>query len=264
MRATANVTVTDEQRRLLDEQGFFITDVLFDEDTLATLRAEFMRLWEANIAACRTQDERALYLAESRPFICRLDHQSDVCDAFCRHPVFIELCRQLIGPDADMSWNQAILKPPGYPDNNFAWHQDNWYAEKGDYAKDSNLDMLRRNDTGFTCWVAVTRTTIENGTLWVLPEHHKQGLLPHVWSDERREWQGQYDTSTKQPAVMQAGQVLIFRRYTPHASGANVSDETRMAYQIGYCKPGLKLKPSIDLAPVLRDNQPLKRGERTL
>src|SRR5688572_10407133 len=38
--------VTDEQRRQLDEQGFFITDVLFDEPTLQGVRDGFRRVWD--------------------------------------------------------------------------------------------------------------------------------------------------------------------------------------------------------------------------
>jgi phytanoyl-CoA hydroxylase len=251
--------VTEAQRQQLARDGFFITDVLFDEATLEGMRREFKRLWEEHIAwATKTGDPLTLEQARDRPFFAQLDHKSEVCRAFCHHRVFQEIGRQLVGPDMDMTWNQAIVKPPlPKGDNAFAWHQDMWYATHGDYVKDCNLDILNDPVSGITAWVAISRTTVDNGTLWVLPGRHMEGLLPHVWSETKREYQGQFDTSWKIPAVLRAGQVLIFRKYLPHGSGPNVSNEDRMAYQIGYTVPGLKLTPSRDLVPILRGGQPV-------
>jgi len=247
--------VSDAQRRQFEEAGFFITDVLFDEPTLEGVRLEFERVWKEKIEAAQGSDASTQELTRYRPFLTRLHTVSPKCDAFCRHPIFLQLCRELLGADADMTWNQAIPKPPAPMDNTFAWHQDNWYALHGDYAKDSNLDILKANETSFTVWVAISRTIVDNGTLWVLPGRHKEGLLPHVWNEERKEWVGQFDTSWKIPAVMRAGQMLIFRKYLPHGSGANISQETRLAYQIAYSVPGLKFGPSPDILPILRHNE---------
>jgi phytanoyl-CoA hydroxylase len=248
--------VNAEQRRSFEEQGFFVTDVLFDEATLADVRREFERLWQDSIATADAGDDiEQQQHARYRPFITQVHQNSVICNDFCRHPVFLQLCRELIGSDADLIWNQAIIKPPASTNNAFAWHQDQWYARHGDYAKDSNPELLQDPDNSFTAWVAISRTIVDNGTLWVLPGRHKEGLLPHVWSEERREWVGEFDTSWKIPAVLRPGQALIFNKYLPHGSSANISQETRMAYQIGYHVPGLKLAPSPDIVPVLRGGQ---------
>lgn len=262
----AGYTVTPAQREQLDRLGFFITDVVFDAPTLEEMRSEFERLWMGHLAhAQKHNDAKWIRLTRSRPFFSQLDRSSAACDAFCRHPVFLDIGRQLVGPDLDMTWNQAIIRPPPTPeddfeDNSFAFHQDQWYALKGPYARDCNMEILTDNSTGITAWVAISRTTVDNGTLWVLPGRHKEGLLPHQWCEERNEWQGQYDTSYRVPVVMEAGQMVVFRRYLPHGSGANVTkNETRMAYQIGYGKPGLKLAPSNDLVPVMRGGEAVKK-----
>jgi phytanoyl-CoA hydroxylase len=256
--ATLDVQVTDAQRAQLDEQGFFMTDVLFDDATLEGVRREFRRMWNENVERVTKGggDALAVEQARDRTFLAQLDHKSEACRLFCQHPAIMSLCRQLVGPDIDMTWNQAIIKPPlPQGDNSFAWHQDPWYALNGPYKDDCNLDALRDPNNSITVWAAISRTTVDNGTLWVLPGRHKEGLLPHVWSKDRREWQGQFDTSWKVPAVMRAGQVLVFRKYLPHGSGPNISGEDRMAYQIGYTVPGLKRGPSPDLKPLLRNGE---------
>lgn len=246
--------VTPEQHRQLEDDGYFITPVLFDEPTLEGVRAEFNRLWAEHVEATKKHgDARDVELQTVRAFFSGLEHRSTICREFLRHESMAQLCRELLGPDADRGWNQAICKAPlPKGDNTFAWHQDMQYALSGDYAKDTNRDILMNNHAGITVWVAITRTTVDNGTLWVLPGRHKEGLLPHEWSKENREWVGQYDTSWRVPAVMRAGQALVLRKWLPHASGPNISNEVRMAYQIGYSLPGFRTAPSKEIEPLIR------------
>lgn len=253
----AQPIISDQQRRQLDEQGYIITPVHFDEATIAAVYSEFDRLWQEHIdyTIKHGGDDLAVKQARERAFFASLEKRSEICRDFCMHPVFRALCSQLLGPDADMTWNQAIVKAPGVSDNAFAWHQDMWYATHGDYVKDTNEDIFYALDTGITMWVAISPTLVENGTLWVLPGRHKEGLLPHVWSEERREWQGQFDISDAVPAVMEPGQMVMMRKYLPHGSGSNVSNITRMAYQIGYSVPGLKTAPSPFIVPLIRNGK---------
>ena len=261
--ATA-ATVTEAQRRQLAEEGYFITDVVFDKATLDGMRREFTRLWHEEIEkANQTGDALAIDWAKFRPHIAQLDHRSQACHAFCHHPVLLDLCRQLLGPDADLAWNQAIVKAPmpkernaSTWDNVFAWHQDIWYALNGPYLKDANEEVLRDASSAITVWAAISRTTVDNGTLWVLPGQHQTGLIHHNWHTARREWQAQLDPAWKIPVVLRPGQALVFQKYLPHSSGTNVSDETRMAYQIGYSRPGLNKVPSPNFSPVIRGGKP--------
>jgi ectoine hydroxylase-related dioxygenase (phytanoyl-CoA dioxygenase family) len=133
-----------------------------------------------------------------------------------------------------------------------------WYATHGGYADDTVPEIFLPNETGLTAWIAISRATVDNGTLWVLPGRHKEGLLPHVWDTATREWRGQFDTSWRVPAVLRPGPALMFRKYLPHASGPNLWDEPRMAYQLGFGLPGMKKVASPDVAPVLRGGEPAR------
>jgi phytanoyl-CoA hydroxylase len=260
-----NPIVLPHQKKQFEEQGFFVTDVLFDDATIAGVRAAFEQAWENEIQRIKTQapnDTKALDLARTRPFVPRLDHIFPACKAFLHHPTFLQIAQEMIGPDIDQGWNQAIIKAPlsANPDNvdtAFGWHQDQWYAQRGAYAADSNWDILVDPDNSITCWVAITRTFVDNGTLWVLPGRHKEGLFNHLWNEKNRDWHAQIDTSMRIPAVLKPGQALIFKKFLPHASGPNISSEPRMAYQFGYGVPGLKKGPSADLTPVVRNGKPI-------
>ena len=58
---TSPMEVTGAQREQLQEQGFFITDVLFDESTLEAARGEFNRMWQEDIGAARVNTGVKLY-----------------------------------------------------------------------------------------------------------------------------------------------------------------------------------------------------------
>jgi len=250
------ITVTPTQRQQLADDGYFITEVLFDTATLDGVQSEFDRMWREDIAKAEASGvAKDIELARLRPFFAFLERRSQICAAFCKHPQLRNLARQLINSDdLDVSWNQAIAKPPG-KGKPFAWHQDAYYAVSGEHAKGANREEYLKLGWAITFWIAITRTTVANGTLWVVPGKHKQGLLPHVWSDEAREFQCDFDSTGKIPAELKRGQVLVFTNLTPHCSGANVSDEVRMAYQIGYAKPGM-VKNNYQI-PALRGGQPV-------
>ncbi len=234
---------TASQIEQFRRDGYFTTEVLFDERTLHGVQDEFDRLWQENIAEVqKTGDAKAAELARLRPFIGEVHKHSDICRRLCFLPVFQELSRQLIGPDADLFYNQAVCKPPG-KGRSFAWHQDNQYGLTDPLAY-------------ITCWVAISRATVDNGTIWLVPGMHKQGMLPHIWGEEAREWQCQLDTSYKQPVVLRAGQMAVFSSLLPHSSGPNTSGETRYAYVVQYHHGGVKKKgthePYGDQVPLLR------------
>lgn len=255
MKTTFNETlrVTDEQRSQLREDGFFITDVLFETATLDGVRCEFQRLWDEEIRAAEASNNpRDAEFARRRAFLTLLEQRSTICAAFYRHPQLLSLAEQLVGPDLDMTWDQGIAKPPS-AGLAFAWHQDAHYALSSGYVDEAARERVLDSQYGITVWVAITRTTVENGTLWVVPGMHRNGVLPHVYDEDLREWQCQFDSSAGVPAVLEPGQALVFTSLVPHSSGPNVSDEVRMAYQIGYGVPG-----TVDNGhevPVLREGE---------
>jgi ectoine hydroxylase-related dioxygenase (phytanoyl-CoA dioxygenase family) len=164
---------------------------------------------------------------------------------FCRHEIFLQICRELIGPDADLYYNQAVMKPPG-KGKHFAWHQDSYYLI---------TDPLEY----VTCWVAVSDTTVDNGTIWIVPGAHRNGLLPHVKAEENREWDCQFDDKWKIPVVLRAGQIAVFNSLLPHKSGPNISNEARYAYVVQYHVAQVRYRDKDELAgdqtPVLRSNR---------
>jgi len=242
------MVITEAQIAQFYKDGYFTTDVVFDAATMDGLRAEFDRIWQIELQRAEEADAAAAEIVRLRPFIGQVHTRSEVCADFVSGPVFQEICRIFIGPDADLYYNQAVMKPPakGRP---FGWHQDSQYVitEPLEYV---------------TCWVAVADTTVENGTIWIVPGMHRHGLLPHLYSDEQNEWQCQFDDAQKIPVELKAGQMAVFSSLLPHSSGPNVSDMTRYAYVPQYHVAGVINRDTGELTgdqhPLLRDGVPLE------
>jgi ectoine hydroxylase-related dioxygenase (phytanoyl-CoA dioxygenase family) len=115
-------------------------------------------------------------------------------------------------------WNQAVFKYPETPQE-FPWHQDNGYTP---------LDP----EQYYTCWLALSDATLENGCIWVLPQSHKLGTQPH-----ERTALGQVGYFGDDPGVavpLKRGSMAVFSSLLFHRSGSNLTGDVRKAYIIQY------------------------------
>ncbi len=211
--------VTDAQLRSFHERGFFVVHDAFDADTLARLDEEI---------APGEQRVRELLgrLPGGRISVAGLDTQtvaphlvlaSDWLRRFCAHPA--ALCRDLVGDDVRLYWEQAVYKQPESAEP-VLWHQDNGYTfvEPQDY---------------LTCWIAITDATLENGCVSVMPGAHRTGTLEHRETPIGFECWGDHDDAVDVPVP--AGSIVVFSSLTPHATRRNRTSAVRKAYIVQYC-----------------------------
>lgn len=216
--------ITDEQARQFDEQGFFVLEDAFDEEELAPVRAAIDRK-EARIEdLLRQQEGGRVSIAEAGAitFTTNIALRDDTLRAFALHPLFGDLCADLVGPDANLYWDQAVYKKPEKP-RRFPWHQDNGYT----YVEPQQY---------LTCWVALTDATIENGCPQVAPGLHRHGTLHHEFIDPLG-WECLTDPDAV-AAPVRAGGVVVFSSLTPHLTGPNTTSDVRKAYILQYWPAG--------------------------
>ena len=172
-------------------------------------------------------------------------HAEGLSRAIAERPDIVDVVAELLGPDIDCFQSQFIFKNPGVIGQ--PWHQDSYYFR-----------FDRQPQVGV--WVALSRATLENGCLWVLPGSHKGPIHEHV-PDRRPEANRAYteivseDDSARVPALMEPGDVLFFHSYLMHKSTDNVADERRAAMVYHYASAGTKpenAEVAASLAPVNR------------
>ena len=220
----AATTITAEQVRQFDEKGFFVIPGAFDRQTLARLDEEIAPL-EARVRDFLGE------LPDGRLSVSGVDTQtvaphmvlgSDYLREFVANPLLAGVCRDLIGPDVRLYWEQAVYKQP-HSAEPVLWHQDNGYT-------------FVEPQAYLTCWIAITDATPENGCVCAVPGVHRNGTLAHRTTDIGMECWGDPDTAVEVPVT--AGDVVVFTSLTPHFTAHNRTDEVRKAYIVQYCHDG--------------------------
>jgi ectoine hydroxylase-related dioxygenase (phytanoyl-CoA dioxygenase family) len=241
--------ITEKNVADFKELGYFVTPPAFNPLELAEVTSEFRRLWNDFIAEAEKKgNQEEVAWAKNRAFIGQTHTRSQTVARFAKSPVYLEACAKFLGPDADLYYNQAVIKGAD-KGKHFGWHQDNGY-------------LVTKPLEYITCWTAIGDANLQNGCIWVLPKSHKLGLLPHPWNEKDKSRDcDPGDESGAIPVEMKAGQVAIFSSLLLHKSGPNTSNAPRFGYVPQYHYPHVVEdpggKPTGDQWPVLRNGSPV-------
>ena len=221
--------INDEQAYSWNEDGYFLLKNVFEPALLSAVMEAIDPLEAKTNEFLRTVTDRRQYIAraDELTFALHVVLHSPEANKFARHPVFANLCLDLIGPDCRLYWDQAVYKKPGCPEE-FPWHQDNGY------------NFVLPQDY-LTCWVPLVDATLDNGCPWILPGVHQSGPLEHWQTDLG--WQCREGNENAIPIEASAGDVVVFSSLTPHRTGPNQTDKDRKAYILQYCHDGSVLQP---------------------
>ncbi len=139
--------LTDDQASSFDRDGFVVVDPAFGADEIAAVREEIDRREQRVEDFLAGLEDQRFGIAEAGAitFTINLAHRSALLREFVTHPILLGLCRDLVGPDVDLYWDQAVYKKPEKP-RRFPWHQDNGYT-------------LVDPQYYLTCWIALTDAT---------------------------------------------------------------------------------------------------------
>ena len=183
-------------------------------------------------------------------------HRRPAFGDFLRDPRILDMLEVASGPDVDCFLSQFIFKNPGARGQ--PWHQDSYYFP---FVPARPVVAL---------WLAVTRATLDNGCLHVLPGSQSEEIHEHV-PDRRPNANYGYveiidhDMSASEPCLLEPGDLLVFDSHLMHSSTDNLSDELRAAMvwhfaasdtvDLGQPQPDGTRRTSI-----VNDWQPLLRG----
>ena len=218
--------LSPEQIKSFDENGYAIVEDAFTSEEIEKV-LEKIDPFEFNVTeALKGLDGGKFFIsrAEEITFTTHLVTQSEELKEFSKHEVFTGICRDLVGDNVRLYWDQAVYKKPGTKDE-FPWHQDNGYT-------------FIEPQAYLTCWVALTDTDETNGCPCVMPGLHKKGTLHHKTTDIGYEIP--LDSSDSVTLPLKAGSIAVFSSLTPHRTGPNLNENIRKAYILQYAPEGSK------------------------
>jgi phytanoyl-CoA hydroxylase len=255
--------MTPEQRREWERDGFFIVRGFESLDAcraihdrvveIARLSAGCFRVPNVLVVGEKKPNPRARNPEDKVAKIFRL-HRDSLFKRLVEDPLYLAIATDLLGPEIDCFVTQFIFKNQGALGQ--PWHQDSYYFA---FDRGPQIGM----------WLAITRATLENGCLHVLPGSHRERVLEHVPDKRTYALYGYdeivgHDTSKSVPVLLEPGDLLVFHSHLMHRSTDNVSDEIRAAMVWHYAQAGTEdltrqrfgmQNPSHDFMPVARLNR---------
>jgi hypothetical protein len=177
-------------------------------------------------------------------------------DEIVHLPAILDAVEDFIGPDI-LCWSAGLFQKAPHSRAFVSWHQD---------ATNYHLDGV---DHVVRVWVALTPTTLANGTMRYAPGLHQRGQLAHrdtVEADgllSRGETiEAEIDEASTVPVLLDAGEVAFHHLYTPHASGPNTTDQPRLNLVITYIAPQVRPLTGRDTAMLVRGTDRFGHFER--
>ena len=137
------------------------------------------------------------------------------------------MARQLLGSQARLCFDHAILKPP-HSNCPTPWHQDEAYDKPGN------------SERRISVWLPLQDVSAESGCLQYIPGSHKRELVPHYPLAT-----GTHALMTKHVASAEAvlcpvnvGDLIIHSGRTLHYAGPNITASPRLAWILVFAAGG--------------------------
>jgi hypothetical protein len=198
--------LTSDQVAEYHEKGYVVPDYWLSEETLESIRRDHDRLLAAHPDF---RDNCPALLTYDLAFL-----------NYARDPNILDMAAQVIGSDIAL-WNMSFFAKPAHNGKKTPYHQD------GEYWPIRPLATC-------TVWIAVDDATVENGCLKLIPGSHKdKRLMAHEQRNDpeltlqQELVPNEFDESTAENLVLEAGQMSLHDIYLAHGSNINTSDKPR-------------------------------------
>jgi ectoine hydroxylase-related dioxygenase (phytanoyl-CoA dioxygenase family) len=238
--------VTPEQKRLYEEQGFFVMERAIPEEHLELLRRN---LADAIDNIHRQMDEKNSDVLginhRNKRYFVTLFRETGKNAEFLFSDYMADLCRQTIGENAWLFCEQYVVKAAEVG-MQFSWHQDSGYVKTA-------------HKPYVSCWCALDDMTEENGTVYMLP-YSRAGTkvrVEHVKDEKTNDFVGYHGDDPGDPVICPAGSIAVFSSTCFHRSGFNRTDKPRRVYLAQYSPEAIlkEGKPIICATEFLRDGK---------
>jgi ectoine hydroxylase-related dioxygenase (phytanoyl-CoA dioxygenase family) len=212
-------------------RGYAVFENLLGPDQLETLRAEcgrFVAREDARMDAAGV-DSLGLSHRGTRYFANECQREQPSLRSVLFSQEMAEVCRACLGDTAYFFFDQYVVKGPEQG-LGFGWHQDSGYMV-GNGGPADHAPYL-------TCWCPLDDTTVENGTVWLVPFDRaptsRDAILPHTRQSGTNDLVADAGEAEGVALEVSAGSVVAFSSRLLHATGVNRTPKMRRVYLAQY------------------------------
>jgi ectoine hydroxylase-related dioxygenase (phytanoyl-CoA dioxygenase family) len=221
----------EAQKDHFADQGYAVFEGLLEGEYLETLRAEcgkFVAREDARMDAAGV-DTLGISHRGTRYFANECQREQPSLRTILFSEQMAEVCRACLGDTAYFFFDQYVVKGPEQG-LGFGWHQDSGYMVGNGGPADHKPYL--------TCWCPLDDTTIENGTVRVIPfdraPKSRDEILPHTRQLVSNDLVADAGNEQGVALEVKAGSVVAFSSRLLHATGVNQTPKMRRVYLAQY------------------------------
>jgi hypothetical protein len=210
------IQLTHQEIQIYWYEGYLVIPGLIKNEYIARLSDEIRDIMEITGPGPSKLRQTTQYLAGS------------VLDQLINSRELKQLASSLMGGPSTLYMPFTAVKSAN-GGGKFHFHQDNQYTEF--------------DGPGINFWFALSAMSPENGCLQIVPGSHMQGTFRAIESgDGDQHKKVEEDPVDFLPLQMRPGDCVAFSRLTLHGSGANRSEEDRIAYAVQFHRDDVKAR----------------------
>ena len=208
--------LTQEQIDIFHRDGFVVVRHLIHEEMVAGLARDYDRATrdEFDVPAWKDRIAPGKTLQLGNPSL-RIpgweDHEY--------RQRIVQIGKELLGEDIDYRYDQLIYKPP-HSQVELLWHQDAGYGWPGE-----------ANHRVLTCWLALSKATMEMGSLQFIPGSHLNGIAEHISAKHKNPINNALEVVVDESQAVvveyEPGDATFHHGRTLHYTSGNTTDEPR-------------------------------------
>ncbi|WP_274653580.1 phytanoyl-CoA dioxygenase family protein [Paenibacillus humicola] len=219
-------SLTPEQKRHFDTEGYLIVKGLFRDEELREIDRTFEHIGSRTVPGYFEPDMSPENTDPLKRFprIVHPHRFDETAKKYMLHRPVLDVLADLYGEEALAAQSMFYYKPPG--SRGQALHQDNFYLK----VEPGNC---------IAAWTAIDAADEENGGLLVVPKTNDYEIVCPELADAKESFTSHYVKPPKEekaiPAIMDRGDVLFFNGNLIHGSYRNKSkDRFRRAFICHY------------------------------
>ena len=235
----AAMPLTQEQKDSFNENGFLVIKGLLSKEKIKKYTNRLIDVCNGDVKPAKNMlVMKDVMIAKGKvktdKAVEKIQKIQDVQDDevfwdLLTEPDVLDIAENFCGKNMKTIHNMIINKPPRL-DGRHPFHQDQLYFPFG-----PDEDIIG-------CWIALQETSVENGTLAVIPGSHKAEVLEHGEIKNIDNLNLAYfgalgddlGIEKRVHIVAEPGDALFFHTHLLHGAGRNRSDGFRRVYIVHY------------------------------
>lgn len=210
------IDLTEDKIKFYQEEGYVVIPNLIQDNFIEEIKKEVLFIMDKIGLSNSKLRQTTQYLENS------------LLDSLVNNVELKKLAGILMGGESSLYMPFTAVKS-GSGGGQFHFHQDNQYTQF--------------DKPGINFWFALSKMSINNGCLQVVPKSHLNGTFESELSGD-----GDHHKKIKwmptdfKALEMNPGDCVAFSRLTIHGSGPNNSNEHRVAYAVQFHRDDVKAK----------------------